>query len=259
PQVASPLRMATETEIRDAIGAGPGSLGPVNLPLPCIVDRAVANLSDFSAGANIDDRHYFGINWERDVQLPEAVDIRNVVEGDPSPDGKGTITIARGIEVGHIFQLGDKYSRTMNATVLDEQGKAVVMTMGCYGIGVSRVVAAAIEQHHDDRGIVWPAPLAPYDVCIVPIGLGKSEKVAAAVEEVYQRLQAAGFDVLLDDRNERPGVMFADMELIGIPHRLVIGARGLGKGVIEYRNRASGEDREIEADALVEVLRELHG
>ena len=259
PEVASPLRMATEAEIRDAIGAGPGSLGPVDLPIPCIVDRAVAVMSDFGAGANLDGRHYFGINWGRDVPLPRVADIRNVVEGDPSPDGKGNLTIARGIEVGHIFQLGDKYSRAMNATVLDEHGRAVVMPMGCYGIGVSRVVAAAIEQHHDDRGIVWPAPLAPYDVCIVPIGLHKSEAVAAAAESLYERLGAAGFEVLLDDRNERPGVMFADMELIGIPHRLVVGARGLEKGVVEYRSRATGEDLEIGIDTLLDVLLELHG
>ena len=259
PLVASPLRMANETAIRETIGAGPGSLGPVNLPIPFVVDRAVANMSDFGAGANLEDKHYFGINWERDLPLGEVADLRNIKQGDPSPDGKGELTIARGIEVGHIFQLGKKYSQAMNATVLDETGKSVEMWMGCYGIGVTRVIAAAIEQNHDDKGIVWPDAIAPYDVAIVPIGMNKSEAVRDTANTIHDQLEQAGFDVLLDDRNERPGVMFADMELIGIPHRLTIGARSLENGVIEYHHRGSNEQREIEIDALVDVLREIRG
>ena len=259
PLVASPLRMASEGAIRETIGAGPGSLGPVNLPIPFVVDRAVANMSDFGAGANIEDKHYFGINWERDLPLNEVTDLRNIQPGDPSPDGKGELTIARGIEVGHIFQLGQKYSQAMKATVLDEAGKSVEMWMGCYGIGVTRVIAAAIEQNHDDKGIVWPDAIAPYDVAIVPIGMNKSDAVRDAANTIHDQLEQAGFDVLLDDRNERPGVMFADMELIGIPHRLTIGARSLENGVIEYHHRASNEQREIEIDALVDVLGEIRG
>ena len=259
PLVASPLRMASEGAIRETIGAGPGSLGPVNLPIPFVVDRAVANMSDFGAGANIEDKHYFGINWERDLPLNEVTDLRNIQPGDPSPDGKGELTIARGIEVGHIFQLGQKYSQAMKATVLDEAGKSVEMWMGCYGIGVTRVIAAAIEQNHDDKGIVWPDAIAPYDVAIVPIGMNKSDAVRDAANTIHDQLEQAGFDVLLDDRNERPGVMFADMELIGIPHRLTIGARSLENGVIEYHHRASNEQREIEIDALVDVLSEIRG
>ncbi len=243
PQVASPLEFAEEAEIRAAIGAGPGSLGPVNLPIPCIVDRTVAQMADFSAGANQDGKHYFGINWGRDLPEPTAIaDLRNVREGDPSPDGKGTLTIARGIEVGHIFQLGKKYSDAMHATVLDENGKAVVMTMGCYGIGVTRVVAAAIEQHHDDKGITWPTALAPFQVALCPMKMDKSERVREAVEKLYSELQTAGIDVLLDDRNVRPGFMFADMELIGIPHRVVVGERSLDEGKVEYRGRHDTEN-----------------
>jgi prolyl-tRNA synthetase len=243
PQVASPLEFAEEAEIRAAIGAGPGSLGPVNLPIPCIVDRTVAQMADFSAGANQDGKHYFGINWGRDLPEPSTIaDLRNVREGDPSPDGKGTLTIARGIEVGHIFQLGKKYSEAMNATVLDENGKAVVMTMGCYGIGVTRVVAAAIEQHHDDKGITWPTALAPFQVALCPMKMDKSQRVHEAVEKLYAELQTAGIDVLLDDRNVRPGFMFADMELIGIPHRVVVGERSLDEGKVEYRGRHDTEN-----------------
>jgi len=255
--IAAPLRMASEEEIRQAIGAGPGSLGPVNLPIPCIVDHEVAAMSDFGAGANIEDKHFFGINWDRDVTPGEVADIRNVVNGDPSPDGKGRLTIVRGIEVGHIFQLGTMYSDALDASVLDENGKSVPMFMGCYGIGVTRVIAAAIEQNHDDKGIIWPASLAPWDVAIVPVGYNKSEKVRQTADRLHDQLDAAGMDVLLDDRNERPGVMFADMELVGIPHRLVIGDRSLEKGVVEYRNRASGEEREIEIDQLADVLKEI--
>jgi prolyl-tRNA synthetase len=258
-KVAEPLRMADESDIRAAIGAGPGSLGPVNLPIPFIVDHHVAAMSDFGAGANIEDKHYFGINWDRDVPLGEVADIRNVVEGDPSPDGRGKLTLARGIEVGHIFQLGTMYSDAMDATVLDEKGDSVSMFMGCYGIGVTRVVAAAIEQNHDDKGIIWPESIAPFDIAIVPIGYAKSERIRKAAEDLHQRLEQAGFEVILDDRDERPGVMFADMELIGIPHRIVIGERGLDKGIVEYRDRASGGEREIQIDQLLEVLLEIRG
>ncbi|HEB96141.1 MAG TPA: proline--tRNA ligase [Sedimenticola thiotaurini] len=256
PQVASPLRFASEAEIRDAIGAGPGSLGPVNLPIPCIVDRTVAVTADFSAGANIDGKHFFGINWERDLPLPPVADLRNVVEGDPSPDGRGVLHIARGIEVGHIFQLGRKYSEAMNATVLDENGRALTMIMGCYGIGVSRVVAAAIEQSHDDRGIVWPAALAPFQVALLPMKMGKSQRVREAVERLYDEMTAAGLEVLLDNRDVRPGFMFADMELIGIPHRVVVGERGLDEGTVEYRARSDSDNRMIPLDRITALLQE---
>ena len=257
PQVASPLRFATEEEIREAVGAGPGSLGPVNLPVPIIADRSVAVLADFSAGANIDGKHYFGINWERDLPLPEIADIRNVVEGDPSPDGKGVLTIARGIEVGHIFQLGTKYSEALNATVLDENGKAVTMTMGCYGIGVSRVVGAAIEQHHDDKGIIWPRSIAPFSVSLLPMQMKKSEKVRNAAEKLYQDLLAAGIDVLFDDRDQRPGVMFADHELMGIPLRVVVGERSLDKGEVEFRVRSADENEMISLENIVSHIQSL--
>jgi prolyl-tRNA synthetase len=257
PQVASPLRFASEDEIRAAIGAGPGSLGPVNLPIPAIADRSVAMLADFSAGANIDGKHWCGINWEREVALPEVADIRNVVEGDPSPDGKGTLTIARGIEVGHIFQLGTKYSEAMNATVLDENGKAVTMTMGCYGIGVSRVVGAAIEQHHDDRGIIWPLSIAPFQVSLLPMQMKKSEKVRAATEKLYQDLLDAGIEVLFDDRDQRPGVMFADHELMGIPMRVVVGERSLDKGEVEFRLRGASDNEMIPLDSIVSHIKSL--
>ena len=241
PEVAEPLRFAREDEIRALIGAGPGSLGPVGLNIPVIADRTVANMSDFSAGANSDGKHYFGINWERDVALPPVADLRNVVAGDPSPDGCGTLAIVRGIEVGHIFQLGKKYSEALNATVLDESGRAQVMTMGCYGIGVSRVVAAAIEQNNDQFGIRWPTAIAPFSVVIAPLNMQKSPEVAAKAEELYAQLQAAGVDVLLDDRALRPGAMFADHELLGIPHRIVISERGLQAGELEYKARSGGD------------------
>lgn len=257
-QVASPLKMADKEVIRDVIGAGPGSLGPVNLPIPFIIDRSVAGMSDFGAGANVDDKHYFGINWDRDVTPGEVADIRNVVEGDPSPDGNGTITIARGVEVGHIFQLGTKYSKTMNATVLNESGRSVEMTMGCYGIGVTRVIAAAIEQNHDDRGIIWPESIAPFQVAIVPVGIKKSDSVRNTVDALYHELQQAGFEVLLDDRNERPGVMFADIELLGIPHRVTVGQRGLERGIVEYHHRASGRDENVPVESLVHTLTGLN-
>ncbi|PVV07348.1 MAG: proline--tRNA ligase [gamma proteobacterium symbiont of Ctena orbiculata] len=255
PQVASPLTFAEEAEIRAAIGAGPGSLGPVELPIPYIVDRTVAKMADFSAGANRDGKHYFGINWGRDLPEPaEVADLRNVLEGDPSPDGKGSLTIARGIEVGHIFQLGRKYSEAMNATVLDENGKAVVMTMGCYGIGVSRVVGAAIEQHHDAKGIVWPAALAPFQVALCPMKMEKSQRVRETTERLYAELQAAGIEVLLDDRNVRPGFMFADMELIGIPRRIVVGEKSLDEGKVEYRGRGETENSFIPLDEIAAFI-----
>ncbi|BAU76082.1 proline--tRNA ligase [Metapseudomonas furukawaii] len=246
PQVASPLAFASEAELRQAIGAGAGSLGPLNLPLPCVVDRSVALMSDFAIGANIDDKHYFGVNWERDLPLPEVADLRNVVAGDPSPDGKGTLVIKRGIEVGHIFQLGTKYSEAMKLNVLSEQGKPVTLTMGCYGIGVSRVVAAAIEQNYDDRGILWPAALAPFQVALVPLKY-ETPAVKEATDKLYAELRAAGVDVLLDDRDKKtsPGVKFADMELIGIPHRIVVSERGLADGNLEYKSR-----RETDSEAV---------
>lgn len=254
PQVAAPLTFATEAEIREIVAAGPGSLGPVNLPMPVVVDRTVAAMSDFSAGANIDGQHYFGINWDRDAALPEVADLRNVVAGDPSPDGQGTLVIKRGIEVGHIFQLGIKYSKAMNATVQGEDGSNQVMTMGCYGIGVSRVVAAAIEQNHDDRGIIWPDAIAPFQVAILPMNMHKSFRVKDAAEALYAELRSHGIDVILDDRKERPGVMFADMELIGVPHNVVIGDRNLDAEELEYKNRRSGEKQMIKQSDIVSYL-----
>lgn len=255
PQVATPLRFATEEEIRGFMPAGPGSLGPVNLPIPVIIDRTVAAMSDFGAGANIEGKHYFGINWERDLPTPEVADLRNIVEGDASPDGKGKLVIRRGIEVGHIFQLGNKYSKEMNATVLDENGKAQVVEMGCYGIGVTRVVAAAIEQNYDSKGILWPESLAPFQVAVVPLNADRSEQVAQKSEELYAQLKQAGYDVLLDDRKERPGVKFADMELIGIPHRIVISDRGLQNGTLEYKARRDETSRDIPVAEILEWLK----
>ena len=256
PQVAAPLRMAGEAEIRAAVAAGPGSLGPKDLPLTCIVDRAAAVTADFCCGANQDGKHWFGLNWGRDLPLPAVADLRNVMDGDPSPDGRGTLTIARGIEVGHIFQLGRKYSDAMKATVLGEDGRALTMTMGCYGIGVSRVVAAAVEQHHDERGICWPAPIAPFAVALLPMKLGKSYRVREATEQIYADLQAVGIEVLLDDRDARPGFMFADMELIGIPHRVVVGDKGLDDGMVEYKGRRDAEMQLIPIAEIVGFLME---
>ncbi|APB79279.1 proline--tRNA ligase [Pasteurella multocida] len=253
--VASPLQFATDEEIRAVVGAGTGSLGPINLPMPIVIDRTVANMDNFSAGANQDGKHYFGINWERDLPVPHIADLRNVVEGDPSPDGKGVLQIKRGIEVGHIFQLGTKYSAAMNATVQGENGRPQTMIMGCYGIGVTRVIAAAIEQHHDERGIIWPDNIAPFKVAIVPMNMHKSESVQQFAEELYRTLTAQGVEVIFDDRKERPGVMFADMELIGVPHMIVIGEKNLEKGEIEYKNRRSGEKEMIAKDQLLDVLK----
>ncbi|ENH4890550.1 proline--tRNA ligase [Salmonella enterica] len=254
PHVASPLTFATEEEIRAVINAGPGSLGPVNMPIPVIIDRTVAAMSDFSAGANIDGKHYFGINWDRDVATPVVADIRNVVAGDPSPDGQGTLLIKRGIEVGHIFQLGTKYSEALKASVQGEDGRNQILTMGCYGIGVTRVVAAAIEQNFDERGIVWPDAIAPFQVAILPMNMHKSFRVQELAEKLYSELRAQGIEVLMDDRKERPGVMFADMELIGIPHTIVIGDRNLDNDDIEYKYRRSGEKSLIKTGDIVDYL-----
>ncbi|MEN5016660.1 proline--tRNA ligase [Erwinia sp. Eh17-17] len=252
--VASPLTFATEEEIRAQVNAGPGSLGPVGLNMPIIADRTVAAMSDFSAGANIDGQHLKGINWERDLPLPHVADIRNVVEGDASPDGKGTLLIKRGIEVGHIFQLGTKYSEAMKASVQGEDGRNQIMTMGCYGIGITRIVAAAIEQNHDDRGIIWSPALAPFQVAILPMNMQKSFRVKELAEELYATLRAKGIDVILDDRKERPGVMFADMELIGVPHTIVIGDRNLDSEEVEYKARRAGEKRMIKTSEIVDFL-----
>jgi prolyl-tRNA synthetase len=238
--------MASEAELHKAIGAGAGSLGPLNLPLPCIVDRSVALMSDFAIGANIDDKHYFGVNWERDLPLPEVADLRNVVAGDPSPDGQGTLEIKRGIEVGHIFQLGSKYSEAMNCTVMGENGKPATLSMGCYGIGVSRVVAAAIEQNNDERGILWNDVLAPFQIALVPLRY-ETDVVRETTDKLYSELTAAGFEVLLDDRDKKtsPGIKFADMELIDIPHRIVISDRGLAEGNLEYKSRQETDPQPV--------------
>ncbi|ANQ85928.1 prolyl-tRNA synthetase [Azoarcus olearius] len=238
------FRFATEAEILDHFGCKPGYLGPIGLakPVKVIADRTVANMADFVCGANAEDFHYTGANWGRDLPEPDLVaDIRNVVEGDPSPDGKGKLAIQRGIEVGHVFYLGTKYSKAMNATFLDVDGKPKHFEMGCYGIGVTRILGAAIEQNHDERGIIWPASIAPFEVVICPVGWSKSEAVREEAQKLYDALLAAGVDVILDDRDERPGVMFADWELIGVPHRVTIGDRGLKEGVAEYQGRRDPE------------------
>jgi prolyl-tRNA synthetase len=253
--VGKPLQFASDEQIRQVIGCNPGSLGPIGLTIPVIADRSAAHLANFVCGANVDGFHLTGVNWERDLPLPRIEDLRNVVEGDPSPDGTGTLLIKRGIEVGHIFQLGTKYSAALNANVLNEEGREQLMVMGCYGIGISRVVAAAIEQNHDAQGIVWPDALAPFQIAVVPLNAQKSEAVRAQAEALYERLQAMGYAVLLDDRNERPGVKFADIELIGIPHRFVVGDRGLAENKLEYKNRRETDAREIalsEVDAFIQ-------
>ena len=245
PQIAQPLQFATPADVQTALGCDFGSVGPVEFPGPVIADHAAAALADFVCGANANGYHLSGINFGRDLPEPDTADIRNVVVGEPAPDGSGALAIARGIEVGHVFKLGTVYSEKLACTVLDEQGRDAVMTMGCYGIGVSRVVAAAVEQNHDARGIVWPQALAPFEVALVPINLHKSPAVAEATEKLYAELTAAGVEVLLDDRAERPGVMFADMDLIGIPHRLVIGERGLKDGLVEYKARRAEQAQNI--------------
>ena len=245
PLVANPLKMAAPERIARELGAEIGFLGPVGLKCPVLADHAALALADFVCGANVPDAHLTGVNWERDLPAPAAADLRNVVDGDPSPTGAGRLAIARGIEVGHVFKLGSKYSEALGATVLDETGQSVAMLMGCYGIGVTRVVAAAIEQNHDERGIIWPEPLAPFDVVVVPINLQKSARVREASERLYAELGAAGFEVLFDDRDARPGVKFADAELYGIPHRIVVGERGLDAGRLEYRHRRATESEEF--------------
>ena len=264
PLIAAPLTLIeNDKDIRAATGCSAGSIGVVKLDLPMIADRSAINLSDFACGANKDDVHYLNVNWGRDCPEPEVFDLRKILEGDfcsragEDKSDMARITIKRGIEVGHIFQLGTKYSEAMNATCLDENGKAIAMPMGCYGIGVSRIVASAIEQNHDDRGIIWPETIAPFDVIIVPIGYQKSEVVQANCDELYTQLSELGIDVLLDDRKERPGVMFADSDLIGIPHRLVIGERGLEKGIIEYKNRRAENSEDLNIDDVLNTIKTL--
>lgn len=254
--VARPLRMLRAAEAHDATGCEPGSLGPKDLQIPIYADQAAAALSDFVCGANKADHHLRGVNWERDLPSPAVADLRNAVAGDASPAGGGSLAIARGIEVGHIFQLGGKYSNAMEATVLDKDGKSRAMEMGCYGIGVTRVVAAAIEQNNDDRGIVWPKAIAPFDVILIPINADKSYRVKEAAESLYQELQDAGFDILLDDRPQRPGVKFADADLIGIPHRLVIAEKAWDQGEVEYKLRQSPDTEMIPATAVATFLGE---
>ena len=256
PGVATPLTMADTETVRRVTGCEPGYAGPLGLDIPVYYDHATAVMADFVTGANESDMHYTGVNFGRDIAVPETVDLRNVVEGDPTPGGRGTLSIARGIEVGHIFQLGSKYSSAMGARVLDSDGKERVLEMGCYGIGVTRIVGAAIEQNHDERGIIWPEPLTPFNVVLVPINMHRSEAVRAAAEDLYTQLKELGFDVLLDDRDARPGVKFADAELIGIPHRLVISERNLANGEFEYRHRRDSESRNLKRDEALKLLRE---
>ena len=244
PGIANPLRMAAREAVLAATGCEPGYLGPIGLRCPVYADHAALALSDFVCGANEIDQHYTGVNWGRDLPEPTAADLRNVIDGDPSPGGNGRLRIRRGIEVGHIFQLGRKYSEALQATVLDEAGKPVVMYMGCYGIGVTRIVAAAIEQNHDAAGIIWPEPIAPFRVVLVPLNAPKSPKVRELADQLYAELQAAGIDVLLDDRDARPGVKFADAELLGIPHRVVISDRGIEAGKLEYRHRRASANED---------------
>jgi len=260
PGVASPLRMSSADRVRKATGTEPGFIGPIGFAGKIFVDHAAAHLADFVCGANEKDVHFRGANWGRDLPEPESVDIRNVQAGDPSPSGRGTLQIARGIEVGHIFQLGQLYSEAMHASVLDEQGNAVTLYMGCYGIGVTRVVAAAIEQNHDANGIRWPEAIAPFQVILVPINYQKSAQVQQTADALYAQFNAAGIDVLLDDRDARPGVKFADSELMGIPHRIVIGERGLAAGNLEYRHRSETESTEISvADPVGYIRHKLNG
>lgn len=265
PLVASPLQWLEEGEVMRAVGCSVGSIGVVNIPIPVICDRSAANLSDFICGANEDDMHYTGVNWVRDCADPEVFDLRNVIEGDRCSRAGGDdlgdtasedqLTIMRGIEVGHIFQLGTKYSAPLGANYLDQNGKSQTMIMGTYGIGISRIVAAAIEQNYDDRGILWPASMAPFQLVITPIGYHKSDAVKQTCDRIYADLQESGIEVLLDDRNERPGIMFADADLIGIPHRLVVGEKSLAKGNLEYKNRGAKDAEEFSADTAVEFLR----
>lgn len=256
PELPEKCQLADEAAIRSVIGAAPGFVGPVNLPdaVPVIVDRDAALLADFVCGANADGAHFTGANWDRDARTSRVLDLRKVVDGDRSPDGHGVLRIARGIEVGHIFQLGDTYAKAMNASVLDENGKACILSMGCYGIGVSRIVAAAIEQNHDSQGMIWPSAMAPWHVAVCIINPKRDDAVSAAAEALYAELRDQGVDVLLDDRGLRPGTMFADIELIGIPHRVVVSSRGLEAGTLEYRARSESESRDIQPAELLSLL-----
>ncbi len=256
PGIHSPLTFASDEQVRQALGCAPGTLGPINNKLPIWVDQEVAVMADFVCGANEAEHHYLGCNWERDAQYQQVVDLRNIQAGEPSPDGEGSIDIRRGIEVGHIFQLGQKYSQALNAKVLDANGREQVMLMGCYGIGVSRVVAAAIEQNHDDKGIIWPEAIAPFQVAIIPLNAHKNPEVMAQAEALYNELSAAGFEVLLDDRDKKtsPGVKFADMELMGIPHRVVISDRNQD-GLLEYRYRRAADNELISSEQLLAKLK----
>lgn len=257
PLVASPLQFASEEDVLAVTGAKPGSVGPVGLTIPVIVDHAAAHLADFVTGANKDGFHFTGVNFDRDITTYQVADLRNVVEGDPSPCGKGKLVIRRGIEVGHIFQLGDRYSSAMKAGVLNEEGKHQIMTMGCYGVGVSRIVAAAIEQNHDEYGIKWPAAIAPFQVAIVPMNMHKSVRIQEAAEQLYKELSAAGFEVLFDDRKERPGVMFADMELLGVPYHIIVGERNLDEQKVELKNRLTGEKLMLALSDVVAQIKSL--
>ncbi|MBT7951987.1 MAG: proline--tRNA ligase, partial [Gammaproteobacteria bacterium] len=253
--LAKPLTFASAEAIKKKLGCEIGSLGPVDLDIPIIVDHSAANLSDFVCGANENGKHLTGVNWVRDLPEAELADIRNIVEGETAPEGEGKIKIAQGIEVGHIFQLGTKYSAAMKANCLNENGEATTLLMGCYGVGVSRIVAAAIEQNHDDKGIIWPCSIAPFQLGLVPIHMHKSQRLREAVMALYEKFRDAGIDVLLDDRRERPGVMFADMELIGIPHRFVFSERGLDAGTLEYKGRTDTENSDIQLDAAIEFIK----
>ncbi len=257
-QIEAPLTFATAEQVKAIAGCEPGSVGPRGLTITVIADHSAAHAANFICGANHDGQHLNGVNWGRDLPHPATADIRNVVAGDPSPDGNGTLSIRRGIEVGHIFQLGQKYSEAMEATCLNEQGKKVTMTMGCYGIGVSRVVAAAIEQNNDDGGIIWPQTIAPFQVALLPLNMHKSQRLREACEALYEQLTAAGIEVLFEDRKERPGVMFANTDLIGIPHRLVLGERGLDAGVVEYKHRRDTETSEIPLTGVIDFIKTTH-
>ncbi|MDR7119418.1 proline--tRNA ligase [Rheinheimera soli] len=257
PLVASPLQFASEEDVIAVTGAKPGSVGPVGLAIPVIVDHAAAHLADFVTGANKEGFHFTGVNFDRDITAYQVADLRNVVEGDPSPCGQGNLVIRRGIEVGHIFQLGDRYSSAMKAGVLNEEGKHQIMTMGCYGVGVSRIVAAAIEQNHDEYGIKWPVAIAPFQVAIVPMNMHKSVRIQEAAEQLYKELTAAGFEVLFDDRKERPGVMFADMELLGVPYQIIVGERNLDEQKVELKNRLTGDKLMLPLTDVVTQLKSL--
>jgi prolyl-tRNA synthetase len=253
--VAKPLEFANAEEIKESLNCAPGSIGPVNINIPVIVDHSALHVADFVCGANEDGKHLTGVNWGRDLAEPQGVDLRNIVKGEPAPDGSGKLEITRGIEVGHIFKLGKKYSAAMKATCLDENGDSQTLIMGCYGMGVSRILAAAIEQNHDENGIIWPDAIAPFQVSLVPINMHKSQRLRDAVMKLYEELQDAGIEVLLDDRKERPGVMFSDAELIGIPHRLTFGERGLDAGTIEYRTRKDSENTDIQLDDVTNFIK----